>query len=95
METPVCTTAAAMIQWTTKPMKTNRASLVLHMSFCLLAKGGFTEKEVIEEFGASRASFFRALSEFRCYLLEHRPWLELVFDAQTRSYRLVDLTGSK
>jgi len=65
------------------------------MSFCLLTKGEFTEKEVVEEFGTSRASFFRALSEFRCYLLEHRPWLELVFDAQNRSYRLVDLTGSK
>ena len=73
-------------------MRTNRASLVLHMSFCLLTKEGFTEKEVVEEFSASRASFFRALSEFRCYLQEHRPWLELVFDNRMKLYHLVDLT---
>lgn len=72
-------------------MKTNRASLILHMSFCLKDKGHFTETEVIDEFSSSRASFFRALSDFRCYLQEHKPWMELVFDSKTKTYVLVDL----
>ena len=57
------------------------------MLFCLIDRGFFTEQEIVDEFGLSRPSFFRALSDFRCYLQEHRPQTELVYEKETKHYR--------
>lgn len=59
------------------------------MLFCLIDRGFFTEQEIIDAFGLSRPSFFRALSDFRCYLQEYRPQTELVYDKVSKRYRLI------
>ena len=60
-------------------MKTTRTYALLSMFFLLEEKGRFTEKEICEELELSRASFYRAINDFRCFLLEYRPWQELIF----------------
>jgi len=72
-------------------MKTNRPTVVLHMAFQITDKGSFQEKQVCTDLAISRSSFFRALSEFRCYLQEHQPWYDLVFDSKDDCYRVTDL----
>ena len=71
-------------------MKTLKAATALHMLFLLLDHGRFTEEEVCCELNLARATFFRALSEFRCYLTEHRYWQELQFNAKEKYYYLKD-----
>ena len=70
-------------------MRNVRAAIVLHMFFALQEKGSFTEKETMEELDISRSTFFRALSDFRCYLMEHRSWESLEFDSEKNNYYLV------
>ena len=65
-----------------------RATIVCEMAFELFENGGFTEKGVIEKLEISRTSFFRGLSDFRCYLMEFRPWVELIFDTTKSCYTL-------
>ena len=60
-------------------MKTTRTYALLSMFFLFEEKGRFTEKEICEELELSRASFYRAINDFRCFLLEYRPWQELIF----------------
>lgn len=69
-------------------MKTRRSGIVLHMSFLLKEKGKFTEKQIREDLDISRSSFFRALSDFRCYLAENRCFDELVYDSDKSEYYL-------
>lgn len=69
-------------------MKTVRAGTALLMAFLLEEKGYFTEEEIVEETGVAPSSFFLSLSDFRCFLQEHRPYLELVFDRAKRHYVL-------
>ena len=69
-------------------MKSKRPATSLHMLFRLLDGGSFTEAEIIDVLGLSRPSFFRALSDFRCYLQEHRPQEELVYDKTNKRYKL-------
>jgi len=71
-------------------MKTNRALIALHMLFCLQEKGCFSEEQIKDELDVSRSSFFRAISEFRCYLQEYKPYLELIYDEEKGRYRLVE-----
>ncbi|MCR5491096.1 MAG: hypothetical protein K6F32_03080 [Bacilli bacterium] len=75
-------------------MKTNRAVIILHMLFCLREKGVFTEKQIIEDLAISRSSFFRAISEFRCYLQEFKPWYELASNEKKGGYVLIELNQS-
>ena len=70
-------------------MKNVRAAIVLHMLFALQEKGSFTERETIDGLDISRSTFFRALSDFRCYLMEHRSWESLEFNSEKNNYYLV------
>ncbi len=65
-----------------------RAFIVCEMLFRLNEGKGFTEAEIMEKFSISRSSFYRSLSEIRCYLAEHRPWNELVVKKTTGRYQL-------
>ena len=67
-------------------MKTTRAGTALLMAFLLSEKGCFTEEDVVGETNVAQSSFFLALSDFRCFLQEHRPYLELVFDRSKKQY---------
>lgn len=58
------------------------------MMFSLQEKGSFTRASVINKLGISRSTFFRALSDLRCYLLERRPYLELTLDPEHDAYQL-------
>lgn len=69
-------------------MRMTRSYAVLKILFDIKDKGSFTEKDVVQSLSISRSTFFRALIEFRCYLTEHRPWEELVFDQENQAYRL-------
>ena len=72
-------------------MKNIRAAIVLHMLYEILDKGFFSEPSVMEALNISRSTFFRALSDYRCYLLEHRPWEEIEFNSVKQEYRLVKI----
>ena len=67
-------------------MKNQRTSVVMEMVFSLQEKGSFTESGITSELGISRSTFFRSLSDFRCYLQERRPWLEVEFDSDKGNY---------
>ena len=69
-------------------MKSRRPATSLHMLFALMDHGSFSEEEIMRDLELSRPSFFRALSDFRCYLQEYRPSEELCFDKETKRYRL-------
>lgn len=69
-------------------MKTNRTYALLMMLYYLEEEGYFSEAKVREALNISRASFFRALNDFRCFLQEHRPWQELK-NGEDGCYRLV------
>ena len=68
-------------------MKNQRTSVVMEMVFSLQEKGYFTESEITSELGISRSTFFRSLSDLRCYLMERKPWLEVDFDSSKGTYR--------
>lgn len=72
-------------------MKKLRATVVLEMAFSLHDKGSFTEQEIRDETEASRSTFFRCLSDLRCYLQEHRPYAEIVFDSQNGVYKMTKI----
>ena len=72
-------------------MKMNRANAILLMSFLLTEKGFFTKDEIVEKTGLAPSSFFLALSDFRCFLLEYRPCYELVFLKEEGAYRLKEI----
>ena len=69
-------------------MKSKRPAISLHMLFQLLDKKAFSAEDVMSELNISRSSFFRALSDFRCYLQEYHPELDLCFDAEKNRYYL-------
>ena len=58
------------------------------MVFSLQEKGNFSRMAIIEKLGISRSTFFRTLSDLRCYLQEQRPYLELVTDTEKDVYVL-------
>ena len=76
-------------------MKNIRAAIVLYMSFAIRERGLFSENEVISALNISRSSFFRALSDFRCYLMEYRPWESVEFDSDKMNYYLLDESKKK
>ena len=69
-------------------MKSKRSAISLHMLFSLMEKKSFTAESIMDDLDISRSSFFRALSDFRCYLLEYRPDIELQFDERKDVYYL-------
>ena len=69
-------------------MKNKRAYVVLEMFFLTQEKGYFSEAMIVKNLGVSRSTFFKSLSEFRCYLQECRPYYELVYDKEKNVYRL-------
>ena len=72
-------------------MKNGRAAVVLEMLFRIEEKGYFEEHSIRDEMGVSRSTFFRSLSDFRCFLMEHRPHLELVFNDGKDRYELIEI----
>lgn len=72
-------------------MKSLRASVVLEMVFELFENGFFTEGGIMAKLEVSRSTFFRCLSDVRCYLQEQRPFMEIVYEAQTCQYRLTEI----
>ncbi|MBR1846728.1 MAG: hypothetical protein IJ787_03335 [Bacilli bacterium] len=74
-------------------MKSKRSYISLHMLFLLTEKKAIKMEEVMDDLEVSRSSFFRALSDFRCYLQEHRPYLELLYDEEKETYSLVPLSA--
>ena len=74
-------------------MKSKRSYISLHMLFLLTEKKTIKMEEVMDDLEVSRSSFFRALSDFRCYLQEHRPYLELLYDEEKETYSLVPLSA--
>ena len=71
-------------------MKNVRAAIVLYMLYAINEKGKFSERDVIDAMSISRSTFFRALADFRCYLMEYRPWESIEFDSQRNCYYLED-----
>ena len=69
-------------------MKTTRTGTALLMVFLLQEKGYFTKEEVAGGVSVAPSSFFLALSDFRCFLQEHRPYMELVFDRAKKRYEI-------
>lgn len=69
-------------------MKSKRPAIGLHMVFLLTEQKSFSAEKVMEDLDISRSSFFRALSDFRCYLQEFRPEIDLVLDEKKGVYRL-------
>lgn len=70
-------------------MKSTRPAISIHMAFLLIDNQRFFAQEVMDDLNISRSSFFRALSDFRCYLQEHRPSATLDYDEEQGFYRLV------
>ncbi|MBO4540704.1 MAG: hypothetical protein J5736_01845 [Bacilli bacterium] len=75
-------------------MKTTRTYTLLLMLYHLLDDGKFTEEQICSELSLSRASFYRAVNDFRCFLQEHRPWQELK-NASGGCYQLVSASEKK
>ena len=75
-------------------MKSKRPAIGLHMAFLLMEQKSFTAEKVMEDLDISRSSFFRALSDFRCYLQEFRPEIDLVLDEKKGVYRLFQYRAS-
>ena len=71
-----------------------RVTVVLEMMFSLHEKGSFSRSELLSSLNISRSTFFRALSDVRCYLQEHRPYLELSLDLGKDAYALIDSSSS-
>ena len=69
-------------------MTNQRVNVVLDMVFSLQENGFFSRKMIIERLNISRSTFFRALSDLRCYLQEQRPYLELELDSERDVYVL-------
>ena len=69
-------------------MKIIRTTVVLKMAFSLMEGKGFSEASIRDELNISRSTFFRSLSDLRCYLMEHRPYQELQYDDATKMYSL-------
>ena len=67
-------------------MKSNRAAVVLEMAFRLQDDGFFDETSLRDDLNISRSTFYRSLSDFRCYLIERRPDIELAFSAKRNGY---------
>ena len=69
-------------------MQNRRSDLHFEFLFRLAKEGCFDTQSMLEQFDASLTSFHRAISDFRCYLAEHRPEYELVFDRERKCYVL-------
>lgn len=75
-------------------MKNIRTSVVLEMAFRLLDGQTFTEEAIRNDFSISRSTFYRGLSDVRCFLIEHRPFYELVYDPKMKAYVLTKVSSS-
>ena len=69
-------------------MKNQRAAVVLEMVFSLQEKGSFAEADIMDGLGISRSTFFRSLSDLRCYLQEQRPYMEIAYDSKKGTYSI-------
>lgn len=74
-------------------MKSKRPAISLHMLFTLLERKSFTAEQIMDDLGISRSSFFRALSDFRCYLQEYHPGYEIIASGDACEYRLCKYNG--
>ena len=64
----------------------------LHFEICFqaLTKKRFTKSGILSECEASERTYERALSDFRCYLAEIHPELEVVFDRRAGEMVIVE-----
>ena len=67
-------------------MKNQRALVVMEMIFSLYENGSFSECDIEMDLNISRSTFYRSLSDLRCFLQERRPYVEVVYDAERQVY---------
>ena len=70
-------------------MKSVRIEIALLMYHLLSSKGSFSKEEVLGQMSISLSSFNRAVSDFRCYLLDMEPDKELIYISESGVYRLI------
>lgn len=70
-------------------MGNQRTYLCIAMVFALKERGYFRKSDIMDMFHCSQRTYDRALSDLRCYLMEHLPEQELKYDKKTESFRLV------
>ncbi len=75
-------------------MSNRRSYIHFSLVFRLLEKGAFTKHEVMANGSISQSTFDRAVSDLRCYLMEFRPWQELVYDRAQKRYFLETIDES-
>jgi len=69
-------------------MTNQRVGVVLEMMFSLQENGSFSKTAIMSQLNISRSTFFRSLSDLRCYLQEQRPYLELFLNPDDETYVL-------
>lgn len=69
-------------------MKIIRTTVVLKMAFSLMEGKNFSEASIRDELNISRSTFFRSLSDLRCFLMECRPFQEIKYDEKLKTYSL-------
>ncbi len=75
-----------------RPISNQRVNVVLEMMFSLQENGSFSKTAIMNQLGISRSTFFRSLSDLRCYLQERRPYMELCLDTDRDMYMLLQPT---
>ena len=76
-------------------MGNRRSYIHFSLVFRLLEKGAFTKNEVMTSGSVSQSTFDRAVSDLRCYLMEFRPWQELVYDRAEKRYFLETINNGR
>ena len=76
-------------------MKIMRTTVVLKMAFSLIEENGFSEASIRDELNIPRSTFFRSLSDLRCFLMELRPYQELKYDEKKKTYTLGPVNEEK
>lgn len=69
-------------------MKNLRTTVVLQMAFSLMEGKGFSEASIRDELNVSRSTFYRSLSDLRCFFMELRPFQEIEYDEGKKVYFL-------
>lgn len=70
-------------------MGNQRTYLCIAMVFALKERGHFKKSDIMDMFRCSQRTYDRALSDLRCYLMEHLPEQELKYDKKSELFSLV------
>ena len=76
-------------------MKTIRIETALLMYHLLNTQGSFSREDIMSKLEISKSSFNRAISDFRCYLMDIEPDKELIYLQDTSVYRIIPALGVK